>query len=216
MTQTSQNSRHIYLKPYWRLYVCLILQLSTVITLLAPSLYTRYTGKTVILQTTPLDPYDTLRGNYVALEYDISRVETLKRLPGWNDLVKQYPGINSQYYPVAEKTNLYVILHSETINRPWRPLRVTTTLPTTLPENQVALRGRYEYGSIVYGLEKYYMPEVQADFGKQDIFQTRQIRLGQLKPILLLFKVDSQGNSAPLEMQVTDTSLHGRIRRYRF
>ncbi|BAZ14671.1 hypothetical protein NIES4071_65150 [Calothrix sp. NIES-4071] len=215
--KTSQNiSQNIYLKPKERLYICLILQLCTIIILLVPTLYTRYTGKTVILQTRPTDPYDTLRGYYVALEYDISRVETLKKLPGWNDLVRQYPGINSQYYPVAEKTNLYVILHSETINQPWRPLRVTTTLPATLPENQVALRGRYEYGSIVYGLEKYYMPEVQADFGNQDIFQTRQIRLGQPKRILLLFKIDSQGNPAPLEMQVTDTSMNGRIHRYRF
>jgi uncharacterized membrane-anchored protein len=202
--------------PYWRLLVSLALQLSTIITLLAPSIFTQYTSTTVILRTMPVDANDTLRGRYVALEYDISRLEMLKKLPGWNDLIKKYPGINSQYYPVAEGTNLYVILHSEYTNKPWRPLRVTSKLPASLPENQVALRGRYQYGSIVYGLEKYYMPEVQADFGKQDIFQTRQIRLGQLKPIVMHIKVDSQGNAAPLEMNVTDTDANGRIRRYRF
>lgn len=209
MTQTLQ-------KPYWRLLASIAVQLSTIITLLAPAKMTQYTGKTVILQTTPQDPYDTLRGRYVTFEYNISHVETLKKLPGWNDLIKKYPGVNSQYYPVAEGTNLYVILHSESKNKVWRPLRVTSTLPVTLPENQVALKGRYEYGSIVYGLEKYYMPEVQADFGNHDIFQTRQIQLGQLKPIIMQVKVDSNGNAAPLEMNVFDTSANGRIRRYQF
>lgn len=202
--------------PYWRLLISFTLQLSTIITLLAPSTLTQHIGKTVILQTIPVDANDTLRGRYVALEYDISRLDTLKKLPGWNDLIKKYPGINSLYYPVAEGTNLYVILHSEYKNKPWRPLRVTSTLPASLPENQVALRGRYQYGSIIYGLEKYYMPEVQADFGKQDIFQTRQIQLGQLTPIVMYIKVDSQGNAAPFEMNVTDTDANGRIHKYRF
>jgi uncharacterized membrane-anchored protein len=204
-----------YLTPYWRPIASFAVQLSTIIALLAPSTIIQYTGKAVIIQTMPLNPYDALRGRYITLEYNISRFEALQKLPGWNELITKFPGTDPQYYPVAEGTNIYVILASEVKNRPWRPLRVTSTLPTKLSENQVALRGRSQYGSVVYGLEKYYMPEVTSDFSNQDIFQTRPIQLRQ-HPVWLRIKVDAQGNAVPVEMDIADTAAKSKIRKYRF
>jgi uncharacterized membrane-anchored protein len=214
-SQKPTISEHTQLTPYWRLLISLLIQLGSIITLLAPTTYRQLTGKTVILQTAPIDPYDVLRGRYVTLEYNISRVEALKNLPGWNDMIKQYPG--SQYYPVPQGTTIYIVMRNEGVTtRPWKPLRVTSTLPTTLPENQVALRGVYQYGSIVYGLEKFYMPEVKVDFANQDIFDSSQIRVGQQQPIIMQIKVDSQGNAAPVQMQVVDTVKGKKIRSYEF
>ncbi|MBF2067998.1 MAG: GDYXXLXY domain-containing protein [Calothrix sp. C42_A2020_038] len=210
------NILQVYPIPFWRLLLPLILQTGMILAVIAPNLYTQYTGKTIILQTTPQDPYDMLRGNYIALEYNISRIETLKNLPGWSHLINQYPGIHQQYFPVAEGTKFYVILHQQSTSPTWKPLRVTSTLPTTLPENQVALRASYRYGSIVYGLEKFELPQIESDLNK-DILRGRQIRLGQKQPIQVKIKVDSQGNAVPMEMQVVDTSPDGKkFRIYEF
>ena len=40
------------------------------------------TGRTIYLRTAPLDPRDAMRGDYVSLSYDISRVPRDLRLGG--------------------------------------------------------------------------------------------------------------------------------------
>lgn len=44
----------------------------------APKMYALHYGRTVHLRTSPVDPYDLFRGNYVTLNYDISRIKTKK------------------------------------------------------------------------------------------------------------------------------------------
>ena len=141
-----------------RLLIPLLLQTGIILAAPARNIYIEFTGKTVTLETAPVNPDDILRGNYVALDYNISHIETLKKLPGWNQLIKQYPGRDRQYFPIAQDTSLYVIMQGES-TQAWKPMRITSELPLTLPENQVALRGQYRYGSIIYGLEKYNIPE---------------------------------------------------------
>jgi len=43
-------------------------------------------GKSVVLQTAPVDPRDIFRGDYVVLRYEIS---TLSNIPGWLTFGKQ-------------------------------------------------------------------------------------------------------------------------------
>ncbi len=190
------------LTPLWRLIIPLLFQ--TGITLIAPilSIYTETTGKTVTLETAPVDPYDILRGNYVALDYNISRIETLKKLPGWNQLIKQYPGIDRQYFPIAQDTNLYVIMQGEeSTSQAWTPMLITSELPRALPENQVALRGKYRYGSIIYGLEKYNIPKNQNEKINKDVFNSQQFNQHS-QPIKIQIKVDVRGNAVPINMQI--------------
>jgi uncharacterized membrane-anchored protein len=196
----ANQAKSLQLTPLWRLIIPLLFQ--TAITLATPlrSIYTEIIGKKVTLETAPVDPYYMLRGNYVVLDYNISRVETLKKLPGWNELVKKYPGTNPQYFPIAQDANLYIIMQSST--QAWKPIRVTSELPTALVENQVALRGKYRYGSIIYGLERYDIPESEKEKINNDIFQSQQILSKNLQPILVQIKVDARGNAVPISMQV--------------
>ena len=69
--------------PWWRFAVPLLLQTALILAVPAQSAYTYFTGKTVILETRPVDPYDIMRGYYQTLSYKISDKETLKNLPGW-------------------------------------------------------------------------------------------------------------------------------------
>ncbi|MEO9124284.1 MAG: GDYXXLXY domain-containing protein, partial [Microcoleus sp.] len=72
--------------PAWRLWVPLLLQIGLITAVPATAVYTLVTGKTVVLQTAPVDPYDFLRGYYQVLSYDISDPRNLEKLPGWKDL----------------------------------------------------------------------------------------------------------------------------------
>ena len=43
-------------------------------------------GKTVVLKTVPVDPYDMFRGDYVALKYDISTANASGAIPNGTDV----------------------------------------------------------------------------------------------------------------------------------
>jgi uncharacterized membrane-anchored protein len=187
---------------FQRLLIPLVLQTLLILLLPLPNLYTQFTGRTIILQTTPVDPYDTRRGYWIDLSYDISHTQTLKKLPGWNELIKKFPGSNQQYYPVAEGANLYVVMQQDK-NR-WKPLRIATELPKSLPQNQIVIRGQYRYDTVNYGIEKYYMPEPEREKISKEILGGIQARVGQLKPMLIETKIDPQGQAVPVRMQVGD------------
>ncbi|MBG1267375.1 GDYXXLXY domain-containing protein [Nostoc sp. WHI] len=196
--------------PFWRLLVPLALQTGLIMAVPAQALYTDMTGKTVILQTVPVNPNDVLEGNTLALDYNISRTANLSRLAGWQTLVSKGRGSGRR---LPEGTQVYVILQEQLssgrgVPRAWRPLRVSSDRPTTLRANQVALKGVYQDGSINYGLETYYIPENQRQQIRNDL-QTQRARRGQLPPIVVKAKVDPQGKAVPISMWVRD-------RNYRF
>jgi uncharacterized membrane-anchored protein len=215
-TEISSSLKKNYLNstkliPFWHLLLLLCIQTVIILAFPITRLYTQYTGKTFTLQSIPIYPSDTLRAKYLVLEYKISRLETLSKLPGWKELINQYPGTNAQYYPIAEGTNIYVIMQQDkSKSQVWEPLRITNTLPTKLPVNQIALHGTYRYGSIIYGLEKYQFSQKEADYFNQDTFQTRQISLGRQQPITMKIKVDIWGNAVPISMQINDMNQKGQ------
>ncbi|WYL97056.1 MAG: GDYXXLXY domain-containing protein [Gloeotrichia echinulata IR180] len=206
------------IKPiaWWRFVVPLVIQAGLILAVPAQSIYTLVTGKTLILQTVPVDPYDLLRGYSVTLNYEISDIDKLRELPGWNELVKQHPGgkeydstTNKQYQSLAQGTSLYVILQQQKSSAKtptaWKLVGVSGQTPTNLSANQISLKGWYRgYNSIDYGLETYYIPEDQRNDINNDISNARPIKRGEQQPIVVEVKVNAQGNAIPVTMWVRD------------
>jgi uncharacterized membrane-anchored protein len=125
-------------------------------------------GTEVMLQTRPVDPRDLLRGDYVALGYDISTVPAgeLEGTPARDDivLVKLAPKPDGFYGAVS--------VHAA---------------PVPLAPGEVLIRGRTAYGvkcgdghayckslQVAYGLERYFVPEgegrvIEEARGKQKV-----------------------------------------------
>jgi uncharacterized membrane-anchored protein len=95
------------------------------------------TGEEVRLKTQPVDPIDFFRGRYVTLSYDISRISVGGDPP---------PG-----------TTVYVPL------RDAGPYWTGDFASTTRPPNGRFIRGRVtDRGSILYGIETYFVDEREA------------------------------------------------------
>jgi uncharacterized membrane-anchored protein len=197
----------------WRLWLPLTIQALLVIAIGIPPLITELSGKIVILKTAPVDPYDPLRGYSQTLSYDISRIDNLKKLPGWKDLPKQSYG---EY--LEPRTSFYVIMQAPGTNiktnaqtpQPWKPVAIklivdnsksVTFNPATLPPNQIAIRGRTNYGSVEYGLETYYMPEEIHDQINQEVSQASRNQTSFVE-----IKVNSEGRAVPIKLWLGDKS----------
>ncbi|WP_353929624.1 GDYXXLXY domain-containing protein [Okeanomitos corallinicola TIOX110] len=197
--------------PIWRLIAPLMVQIGLILAVPSQAMYTEMTGKTVILQTIPEYSNNVLQGSSVSFDYNISRTDTLRRLPGWRDWVDQNSIRNGR---INQGSTLYLVLQEQrTFNRAvppaWRPVRVSSDRPIYLPNNQVALKGNYQDGVINYGLENYYVSEEQRQQINNDLSQIQQNRNGRTTPITVKVKVDPQGNAVPTSMWIGD-------RNYRF
>ncbi|MEG4493449.1 GDYXXLXY domain-containing protein [Microcoleus sp. D3_18_C4] len=204
--------------PAWRLWVPLLLQIGLIAAVPAPAVYTFITGKTVVLQTAPVDPYDFLRGYYQVLSYDISDRTNLQKLPGWKNLPTEKlpcpPGIvcPKNTHNLKPQTSFYVILEMPKVatnpGRPqaWKPVRVSPENPPNLPANQIAIKGKYNGWQMEYGLETYYMPEDEREKVNQEISEAQR---KQRQSFLVEVKVDKTGHAVPVSLWVRD-------RNYRF
>lgn len=187
--------------PIWRFWLPLVCQAALILAIPSQALYTQITGRTVILKTVPVDPYDLLRGYSVTLNYDISQMTTLRRLPGWAEFEKQ-----TSMNPDVASDSFYLVLQapkSADAKPPqhWQAIRISRDRPTNLAENQVSLRGQISNNTIQYGLERYYIPEDQRDEINQTINAAQANRASQ--PIVVAVKVDTQGHAVPLSFWVT-------------
>lgn len=206
--------------PTWRLWIPLILQIGLIAAVPAPAVYTFVTGKTVVLQTAPVDPYDFLRGYYQVLSYDISDRTNLEKLPGWKDLPGKLEKIpcprgvvcEKQIYRVNQNISFYVILEAPTAAtnsgrpQPWKPTRVSLKNPPNLPANQIAIQGKYNGSRMEYGLETYYMPENEREKVNDEISEAQR---KQRQSFVVEVKVDKTGHAVPVSLWVRD-------RNYRF
>ena len=106
--------------------------------------YTLRTGQEVLLKTTPVDPRDLFRGDYVVLRYDISNIDSGT--------------------VVAERTNfksgdrVYVGLGIK------EKYAVATNIYSTPPKDGLNIKGTLkDVGSnsfnVEYGIESYFVPE---------------------------------------------------------
>src|SRR4028119_2432334 len=134
--------------PSWRFWVPIVFQTALILAVPAQAVYTQLTGKTVILQTIPVDPYELLRGYSQTLRYDISIQDNLRKLPGWQELPKN-PANGKELTFIKPGTYVYVILQepkaptssaSTQLPKAWEPIAISHVSPSQLPTNQVALK----------------------------------------------------------------------------
>ncbi|MDP2926420.1 MAG: GDYXXLXY domain-containing protein [Nanoarchaeota archaeon] len=69
----------------------------------------RLTGKTIVLRTTPVDPFDILRGQYMTIRYEISSVNI-------NDLSEG--DIGKSIYIILKKDNDFYTMSSYSFDKP--------------------------------------------------------------------------------------------------
>ena len=233
MTNDSPNPT-----PIWRFWVPLAFQTALILAVPAQALYIHLIGKTVILQTVPMDPYEWLRGYSQMLRYDISSQDSLRKLPGWQQLPKQQPNSN-RLALLQPGTRFYVILAEpaspalpNNLPQAWKPVAVSTKHPSKLPINQVAIKGLVREGFIQYGLETYYIPEdqreqINADLRAARLADPNQLQktlpqadpnqLQQTPPVVMEIKVNAQGDAVPISLWArVGQALKPQIRNYRF
>ncbi len=102
-------------------------------------------GKTVVLETVPVDPRDLLRGDYVILRYKISTLDL--------DQVKR----EKPYYKRGEV--IYVKLEPK--EKFWEATAVQAKRSV---DNGIYIRGKVRYCyskklEVIYGIESYFVPE---------------------------------------------------------
>jgi len=109
-------------------------------------------GREIVLRVVPVDPRSLFRGDYVILNYNISRLE----LP---------PGLKS----VHRGSTLYVTLQ-QTDDMSWEVAGVQANPPRRVKRDQIVLKGRVRYVSgatraatrmatVHYGIESFFVPE---------------------------------------------------------
>ena len=186
--------------PVWKFLFPLLFQLILILAVPSQAFYTQVTGKTVVLQTAPVDPYDFFRGYYQTLSYNISSADTLKALPGWKEVAQ-----GAEYLP--QGTLIYVTLEQpkDSAKSPhpsaWKPIKVSAEYPDNLSNNQIALQGKSTGWNIEYGLERYYMPENQRDQINSTITEAQR---NNQQSFVVEVKVNAQGKAIPVSLWVRD------------
>jgi len=184
----------------------LMFQLGLIAAIPAQAIYTQLTGTSVILKTIPVDPYDLLRGYSQTLRYEISQVEELETLTGWERLQGQ------TQTSLPQGTPLYVILQapdgdsSHPTPRSWEPIAVREERPVNLEQDQIAIQGEVNSSWVNYGIEKYYFPEQKREQINREINLARQDNEDNF---FVEVKVDERGNAVPISLWIGD-------RNYRF
>lgn len=186
-----------------RFFLALSFQMALIIAIPSVAIYTHLTGEKVILQTVPVDPYDFLRGYSQTLRYQISRLDHIKRLSGWETVLRQTRRLDESLPPRG--TTVYVILQAPASPRPsprpspWSAIAVRHEPPVNLGDNQVAIKGQLNGSWIDYGLERYYFPEQQRQKINEEIRMLQQNN-DQERPFVVEVKVDEGGNAVPVSL----------------
>jgi uncharacterized membrane-anchored protein len=114
------------------------------------------TGRTIYLRTAPIDPRDVMRGDYVRLDYEVSRVPRDKCRDGLVDVA-------AESRPLRRDQRVYAILRENE-----QGLSELVALSDQRPADGLFLRGRVDrwWGDgaipVRYGLEAYFMQQGRA------------------------------------------------------
>ena len=130
------------------LKIAVAAQLLVLVAMIALRSLPLVTGQTVLVRVQPVDPRDLLRGDYVILSYDFSRVPP-----------EGVEGLSETEYRKRSKREgrtVYVPLVPDTNRTHWRAEKVTLVKPASGP----FLKGHMErHGSLKFGIEAYYVQE---------------------------------------------------------
>jgi len=145
----------------------------------ARKIYTRQTGRTVVLKCAPVDPYNIMSGYYVILSYEISR-----------------PQISKDWHKWRRSQTVWVVLQKGD-NEVWDAVSVHDSRPTRTPDSAVVIKGRKGHRTIIYGIESYFIPEDARHEINQDLrknFDKARVEV----------KVDSFGHAALIKLMIED------------
>ncbi|HEY9889875.1 MAG TPA: GDYXXLXY domain-containing protein [Candidatus Obscuribacterales bacterium] len=194
----------------WAIALPLLVQTALVVAVPLQAAIATLTGTTVILRTVPVDPYDPFRGYYTTLQYDISQRGVLSTLDGWETIQPTLEPADTMEI-LRPGRSFYVTLAPQEAApadgaiAPWVPVAVARQRPTNLPAGQVALKGTYRSDRIVYGLERYYLPEAERLDLERRI---REAQTGEDPPRLLVeLRISPWGNAVPLALWLQDQRL---------
>jgi uncharacterized membrane-anchored protein len=165
------------LTPAKKLLIIVGIQCLVLLSVIGFKQYTIWTGETVLLKTTPIDPRDLLRGDLIQVQYEISR---LKRADvEWDDA------------PICCYGTLYVELEKQDDGY-WKAVAVHGMRRhshdgTVLIKGEI--QGEYELATaeIQYGIEQIFIPEGSGG----------ELPSGRDHVIAVEVKVDRFGNAVP-------------------
>jgi uncharacterized membrane-anchored protein len=163
-------------RPRW-FWTALVAQLLLVLLIPASRWLILATGRSVVLETEPYDPYNSFSGYYVDLRYKIANPAAL---PVKLELKESLP--------------YFVVLKAGTRGI-WSPVRVAEYYPRNLARNEVALRGKLHDYRMTYGIEQYYLPE----YRRQAV---EKLTRNPKNRVLVRVKVDARGRAAIEELRV--------------
>ena len=144
-------------------------------------MYTLMTGRTVVLRTAPVDPYDVMSGYYVTLSYEISRFDNV-------------PG-SKAFHGEEDGTPMYVVL-CQGEDGFWQAESVHKARPDVAAD-RIVIKGRKSWRTIEYGIETYYIPEAARGTIEDDLRQhARDARIE--------VKVDRFGRAALVRLLIGD------------
>jgi uncharacterized membrane-anchored protein len=108
------------------------------------------TGREIVLAIIPVDPRDLLKGDYVRLSFEISRLPT---------------GLLGGAPPPKADAPFYVTLEKKP-DGSWSAVKITQRFPQDAGGDRVAVKGRLQLGSWSdsyvwprYGIESYFVPQ---------------------------------------------------------
>ena len=138
-------------------------------------------GREITLPIRPVDPRDIFRGEYVRLGYDIDTLP-LRLLTG------ERPADNAAFFVVLERGE----------GGDWRPVQISSRMPSPLPTERVALKARplnswpvvlspEATQHVRYGIEQYFVPQGEG---------RRLESLAREKKLAARIAVDGSGNAA--------------------
>lgn len=193
----------------WAFWVPLLAQAMLILWVPVQATYTLTTGRTVTLQTVPVDPYDLFRGYYVTLNYEISDFTRLAQLPGWGAI--ESAQVQQQQHSSVFESGIafYVVLQAPADKvsppLPWKPVAIQRDRPLQLPADQIALKGLYRGTAVSYNLEQYYIPEAQRQEINTFIQEAQRQALPDpnaavptpAAPFVVDIKVGSRGQGVP-------------------
>jgi uncharacterized membrane-anchored protein len=141
------------------------------------------TGRTIYLRTAPIDPRDVMRGDYVRLDYEISRVPRDKLRDGLVEIAAKPPLRRPDQ-------RVYAVLRENQ-----QQVAELATLSDQRPDDGLFIRGRLDrwWGSgaipVRYGLEAYFMEQGRALELEQRVRNRAEIQV----PLEMAVAVRSDG-----------------------
>lgn len=151
-----------------------LLWVAIAVGMIASKQQTLRTGKTVVLETVPVDPRDFLRGDYVLLRYKISSLD-----------LNQIRGNKSRYRPGEI---IYVELEPK--GKFWEPSAIYKKKSDGVSGLFIKGKVRHHYNKIEvnYGIESYFVAEGEGKYIEEKIRENKS-------PVSVEVAVDSSGNA---------------------